>query len=117
MELARNLRVDSVSRLDPTAPRQVEADQTVAAAVEIMRQERVGCLLVCRDGRLVGVFTERDLMGRVLGVGKPLTAPIGGVMPGDPLTVHAKESIRSAIRKMQEGGYRHLPVIDEAHRP
>ena len=117
MELARNLRVDSVSRLDPTPPRQIEADEAVAAAVELMRRERVGCLAVCRQGRLVGVFTERDLIGRVLGVGRPLDAPIADVMTTEPVTVHRKEPIRSAIRKMQQGGYRHLPVVDEDNRP
>src|SRR6516162_9552836 len=107
MELARNLRIDSVSRLEPTAPRHIEADKSVAAAVEMMRHERVGCLLVCRDGRLVGVFTERDLIVRVLAVGKPLSAPIAEVMTAKPITVCPKEPIRSAIQKMQDGGYRH----------
>ena len=69
MELARNLRVDSVSRLEPTPPHRVEASQMIQDAIYLMRSERVGCLLVCQQGKLVGVFTERDLMCRVLGVG------------------------------------------------
>ncbi len=117
MELARNLRVDSVSRLEPTAPHRVEASQLVQDAVDLMREEHVGCLLVCQQGKLIGVFTERDLMCRVLGVGKPLSIPIGEVMTGDPVTVSAKDPIRVAIRKMQHGGYRHLPVVDENSRP
>ena len=117
MELARNLRIDSVSRLEPTPPHRVESSQIVADAVYLMRSERVGCLLVCQQGRLVGVFTERDLMGRVLGVGKPLTIPIGDVMTTEPVTVDPKDSIRTAIKKMQSGGYRHLPVVDENNRP
>ena len=117
MELARNLRVDSVSRLEPTPPRQVEATQADADAVYLMRRERVGCLLVCQQGQLVGVFTERDLMGRILGVGKPLTVPMSEVMTAEPVTVLAKDTIRTAIKKMQLGGYRHLPVIDENNRP
>ena len=117
MELARNLRVDSVSRLDPSPPRQVESSQTVAVAVELLREGKVGCLLVCRDGRLVGVFTDRDLMCRVLGVGKPLSVSISEVMTPDPVTVQPKDTIRTAIKKLQGGGYRHLPVIDENNRP
>jgi CBS domain-containing protein len=117
MELARNLRVDSVSRLEPTPPRLVELTGTVADAVDEMRRERVGCLLVCQGGRLVGLFTERDLMCRVLGVGKSLATPIADVMTAEPVTVHQKEPIRSAIKKMQTGGYRHLPVVDEENRP
>jgi CBS domain-containing protein len=117
MELARNLRVDSVSRLEPTAPHRIESRQSVREAIELMRAEQVGCLLVCEQGKLVGVFTERDLMGRVVAVGKALAASIGEVMTTDPVTVFAKDSIRVAIRKMQQGGYRHLPVVDENHRP
>lgn len=117
MELARNLRVDSVSRLQPATPRSVEASQTVADAVYLMRQERIGCLLVCHNQRLVGIFTERDLMCRVLGVGKPLTSRISEVMTQEPVAVSPKDSIRTAIKKMQQGGYRHLPVVDEENRP
>ena len=48
MELARNLKVDSVSRLHPTPPLRIDPEQTVADAVRLMRERRVGCLLVCR---------------------------------------------------------------------
>jgi len=117
MELSRNLRIDSVSRLDPTPLHQVDQSQSVADAVALMRRERVGCLLVCRDGSLAGIFTERDLMYRVLGLGKPLTTAVGEVMTPNPVTVLPKDSIRSAIRRMEQGGYRHLPVVDENNRP
>ena len=73
MQLARNLKVDSVSRLHPTSPLGIEPERTVADAVRLMRERRVGCLLVCRGDRLVGVFTERDLMRRVLAAGLPLS--------------------------------------------
>ena len=72
VELARNLRVESVSRLDPSPPHAVEDRAPVAAAVELMRRENVGCVLVTRAGRLVGVFTDRDLLTRVLATGLPL---------------------------------------------
>jgi len=112
MELARNLKTDSVSRLHPTEPRKVAPQQTVAEAVALMRKHRVGCLLVCEGERLVGIFTERDLLRRVLGSGRPLTAPVSSCMTPDPITVNPKESISAALRRMEEGGYRHLPVVD-----
>src|SRR5438067_6399788 len=80
MELAKNLKIDSVSRLHPTPPLQIAPRQPVAEAVALMRQERVGCLLVCEGDRVVGIFTERDLMRRVLAAGKPLTVPIAECM-------------------------------------
>ena len=117
MELARNLKVDSVSRLRPTPPLRIAPDQTVADAVRLMRERRVGCLLVCRDDRLLGVFTERDLMRRVLAAGLPLTTAVAACMTPDPVVVRPKEPIGAAIRRMEEGGYRHLPVLDEAGQP
>jgi CBS domain-containing protein len=117
MELARNLKVESVSRLHPTAPLRVVPAQTVAEAVRLMRENRVGCLLVCRDDRLVGIFTERDLVRRVLAAGLPLSAAVADCMTPDPVTVGPKEPIGAAVRRMEEGGYRHLPVVDDAGRP
>jgi len=117
MELARNLRKDPVSRLEPTPPRQVDRAARVADAVDLMRREKVGCVLVCEGGKLVGLFTERDLMGRVLAVGKALDLPIADVMTPDPETVSPKDPIRVAVRKMKAGGHRHLPVVDDDHRP
>ena len=117
MQLARNLKVDSVSRLNPTAALRIEPERTIADAVRLMRERRVGCLLVCRDDKLLGVFTERDLMRRVLAAGLPLTSAVASCMTADPVVVGPKEPIGLAIRRMEEGGYRHLPVVDEGGRP
>ncbi len=117
MDLARNLKIDSVSRLQPTPPYHVRPEQTVAEAIETMRLHGVGCLLVCRDELLVGVFTERDLMRRVLAVGKPLATPVADCMTPEPVSVRPKDPISVAVRRMEEGGYRHLPVVDERGVP
>jgi len=117
MDLARNLKIDSVSRLQPTPPHQVAPHQTVFDAVLVMRRENIGSVLVCEGEKLVGIFTERDLMRRVLAPGKLLATPITECMTRDPVVVSPKESIGAAIRCMEEGGYRHLPVVDEAGRP
>jgi CBS domain-containing protein len=117
MELSRNLKVDSVSRLEPTEPRGIDADRTVADAVAVMREENVGCLLITEADLLVGIFTERDLLTRVLAPGRSLDTPIRQCMTANPITVSPKDSVRTAIKRMQSGGYRHLPVVDEAGHP
>jgi CBS domain-containing protein len=117
MELARNLKVDSVSRLSPTPPWHVSPDQSVAEAVDLMRRQRVGCLLVCQDDRLVGIFTERDLMRRVLAADLPLSVAVSACMTPNPDTVSPSAPISAAVRRMEERGYRHLPVLDAAGRP
>src|SRR5437899_3220284 len=104
MELARNLKVESVSRLRPTPARCLSPDDTVAEAVALMRQSGVGCTLLRRDDRLVGIFTERDLLRRVLAVGLPLTIPLADVMTPHPVAVRPKDPIGVAVRHMQEGG-------------
>jgi CBS domain-containing protein len=117
MDLAKNLKIDSVSRLHPNPPHHVSPSQTVAEAVALMRHERVGCVLVCDADRLLGIFTERDLVRKVMAVGKPLTVPVAECMTADPVVVYPKEAIGAAVRRMEEGGYRHLPVVDETGRP
>jgi CBS domain-containing protein len=111
MDIARNLKIESVSRLHPTPPWQVTPTQTVAEAVALMREKSVGCVLVCLERKVVGIFTERDLLRRVMALGKPLSDPVGQVMTREPVTVHPKDPIATAIRRMEEGGYRHLPVV------
>jgi CBS domain-containing protein len=117
MELARNLRVESVSRLGLSPPRAVTPAQSVAEAVALMRRDNSGCLLVCAEDRLVGIFTERDLLRRVLATGRPLSTRLADCMTPDPVVVSPSAPISTALRLMEEGGYRHLPVIDETGRP
>ena len=117
MDLARNLKIESVSRLNPNPPLHVAPTLPVSAAVEKMRAANLGCVLVCDNCKLVGIFTERDLMRRVLSVGKPLSVPVSEVMTPRPVTVHAKDPIAVVVRRMEEGGYRHLPVLDERDKP
>ncbi len=113
MELSRNLKIDSVARLWPVAPTAVEADRPVRDAVACLREHRIGCVLVTRHGRLVGLFTERDLLVRVLAAGLPLSVPLAECMTADPVTVEPKDSVRTALARMQAGGYRHLPVVGD----
>src|SRR5690242_12709199 len=87
MELARNLRVESVCRLQPTPPLCLEPVRPVAEAVSVMRQHGVGCVLICERGRLVGIFTERDLLCRVLAPGRGLNLPLSDCMTPRPVVV------------------------------
>jgi CBS domain-containing protein len=117
MELTFNLMIECVARLEPTPPRYIDADVRVAEAVALLRLERVGCLLVTQKEKLVGIFTERDLLTRVLGMGLPLQMPLRECMTPNPVVVGLNDPIRQAIRRMQDGGYRHLPVVNETHKP
>jgi CBS domain-containing protein len=117
MELSRNLKIDSVSRLNPPPPVLIDAIATVGEAIARMQAERVSCLVIVNGSKLVGIFTERDVLTRVLATHRPFTTPLADCMTADPITVQPKDSVRTAIKRMQSGGYRHLPVVDEAQRP
>lgn len=117
MEVSRNIKVDSISRLGFTPPVVVESSATVRQAVDALRLHRVGCVLVVREHKLVGLFTERDLLMRVLALGLPLATPLRECMTCSIVTVKPKDTVKQAIQKMEEGGYRHLPVTDEHNVP
>jgi CBS domain-containing protein len=82
-----------------------------------MRQERVGCLLVCDGDKLEGILTERDLLKRVLAVRRSLDTPVSECMTRAPAIVDPGESVSAALRRMEEGGYRHLPVVAHDGKP
>jgi len=117
MELARNLKVECVSRLQPGPALCMGPSDSLGEAVARMRRGRVGCVLVCEGPRLVGIFTERDLLRRALAPGSSLESPLSECMTPKPKTVQFDDSIWTAVRLMEEGGYRHLPVVDKSGRP
>jgi CBS domain-containing protein len=87
-------------------------DSARDAAVR-MAEGSCGSILVCDGDRLVGIFTERDLMTRVIGRDlDPKTTLLADVMTNGPDTIESTETAREAIRRMDEFGYRHLPVTE-----
>ena len=92
---------------------QVEADQSVLEVVHYMVNHNIGAVPVLRDGELVGVFSERDLMKRVVaGARSPGSTQVSEVMTPRPYSVSADESIESCMFLMREHGFRHLPVVE-----
>lgn len=86
---------------------------TVQDAARIMAERHIGAVLVAVDGRLRGIFTERDVLTRVVAAGlDPNDTALGGVMTPNPDTVAPNDSALEALRRMSERGYRHLPVVD-----
>ncbi len=88
---------------------------TAMEACRCMRDRRVGAVLVTDgDRRLVGIFTGRDAVCRVLAEGRNLAkTTMAEVMTRDPETIPPGRTSIEALRLMQDGGYRHLPVIDK----
>ena len=89
-------------------------DTSVAQAAGMMKQHEVGALLVVEQGRLVGIFTERDAVVRVMARGlEPATTVLREVMTRDPVTVAPDEPLGTAMLLMHEHGFRHAPVVED----
>jgi CBS domain-containing protein len=88
---------------------------TVQEAAEQMRNRRVGAVLVVDEtARLIGIFTGRDAVCRVLAAGRNSNEVLlGEVMTENPDTIHTSRSAIEALRLMQDARYRHLPIVDD----
>jgi len=83
-----------------------------------MRRRSVGCVLVEEEGRLRGIFTERDLLRKVLAKsgGASMEDPITKVMTPDPVVVRTNDALVVLLRRMKDGGFRHLPLLGTDER-
>lgn len=85
----------------------------VEAAARLMRRRKVGALMVLDRGNLVGIFTERDALFRVLAEDlDPRATPLAAVMTRNPRTIEADKPFGYALMMMHEGGFRHVPVME-----
>ncbi|MGH9389835.1 MAG: CBS domain-containing protein [Vicinamibacteria bacterium] len=95
----------------------VSHETTVFEAVRLMSDERVGAVAIVSDGKLSGIFTERDLMIRVVLEGRdPGATPVGEVMTAHCISAKNDMSMGEALQIMTERHFRHLPVVDENDR-
>ncbi len=96
----------------------VSPDTSVRAAIREMIGKRVGCVLVLEDGKVVGVFSERDVLCKVSVNDIDIDAtPVAQLMTRRPETVPADCALVYALHKMTIGGYRHIPVLDSDGLP
>ena len=90
-----------------------EVSQTVLELAQAMVERNIGAVPVLREGELIGIFSERDLMRRVVAAGlDPSTTLVGDVMTEDPLTVPPDEDLETCMVLMRRHGFRHLPICE-----
>ena len=101
---------DLVTRQDTY---RADINQSVLDVAQAMVDRNIGAVPVLQDGLLVGVFSERDLMKRVVVVGRdPAKTMVGEVMTDNPLTVGPKETLENCMSLMRRHGFRHLPICE-----
>lgn len=110
---------DTVRLLAPSEPIRLGADASVREAIERMvSQHRAAVVIVDAEGRLIGIFTERDVLIRVLGEGRdPVTTRLGAVMTPQPEALSAGDRICFAVNRMSTAGFRTIPLVDGEGRP
>jgi CBS domain-containing protein len=106
-----NLQTETIDHAGPSIPVVVEPYLSVRQVLHTLREHNTGSVLVCREKRLLGIFTERDAL-KLLARGDRLDEPIENVMVADLATLRRDDTVATAIRKMSFGGFRHLPIVD-----
>ncbi len=101
--LLGSIRFSRATTVAPTA--------TLREAIAAMAADLMGAVLVVEDGRIAGVFTERDVLGKVAGPAVSLDAPVAGYMTRDPVVLREDDTIATALNKMGTGGFRHIPLV------
>ena len=92
----------------------IDAHATVLQAIHLMNEEQIGALLVLRNGKVAGIFTERDVLRRVIGEERsPASTPVEQVMTKDVVCCPLEADIDEASRIMRDRRVRHLPICGD----
>jgi CBS domain-containing protein len=117
-DLESALSNETLSSATSHPPLVMDAETSLAEVLKCMREADRGGVLVVRDGTLVGIFTERDVLHRVAGQAVDLdSAKLGEYMTPDPITLPADASVAFALNRMLVEGFRHIPLVDEQGHP
>jgi CBS domain-containing protein len=106
-----SLNSETVGAADPDEPLAVTADTSLRDVLLLMKSQRTGSVVVCDQGSMVGIFTERDAL-RLMAKRAVLDVPVATAMSRQVSTLSADSTVGQAIRQMAAGGYRRLPIVD-----
>ena len=96
----------------------VTPEMTISEVVDTMLTKRVGCVVITEDEQLVGLFTERDLLCKVVPKGIDISStPVSSVMTRRPETLPVDSPLVYLLQRMSVGGYRHVPLMNSSGQP
>lgn len=113
MSLEKDFRQEQVVHLDAGTFTRVESGMPVKDVVEKMRRDNHNCAIITDNGALVGIFTDRDLLRKVVDVPDTWGQAIDSVMTPAPITVKSTAPAYAALELMDEKHFRNVPVVDE----
>ncbi len=115
MSFHLNLNSETVGECHPTKPLCLAPSVSIADALQLMKEQNRGAVLICQFEQLIGIFSERDAL-RIMASGESCDRPLMEVMTRDPVVVKANDVVGKAITLMTKGGYRRLPIVDDQGR-
>ncbi len=112
MDIEKVLRERKIRQLVLGPLVTIESETSLRSAISVMQQNHVGYVLVTENQQLVGIFTERDVLGKVMGEGVDESRLLKEFMTPSPLTLNPDASVLEAIQLMDEHGYRNVPLVN-----
>ncbi len=116
MSPQQDLRAERVAHMDLSAYVIVETGTRVNDVLQRMREQRHNCALVAKRDRLVGIFTDRDVLRKVVDAPATWEEPVDRLMTPAPQTVRPDDQVGHALDLMNAGHYRNMPVVDDSGR-
>jgi CBS domain-containing protein len=113
MNLEQHLKKEQVVHLDLHNFTSVESGTSARATIEKMRQEEQHCAIIFDNDVLVGIFTDRDILRKVVDTPETLDNPIDDLMTPSPITVSSQDPADSALDLMDKKHFRNVPVLDD----
>jgi CBS domain-containing protein len=111
---SRKARADSVSSMETDDYVCIAPSTPLSQAIESMKQDEGGCAIVCAaDGSVVGIFTERDLLTKIVGQEIDLNAPVSNWMSPIVATLTPEATVGQAVAMMNEKGHRNIPLVKD----
>jgi CBS domain-containing protein len=110
-EASQHARRDSVSLMQTDDYVCLGPSDPLFKALEVMKEDEGGCAIVCEDGRVVGIFTERDVLAKVVGETVDMNAPVSNWMSPVVATLAPDATIGDAVALMNEKSYRNIPLV------
>lgn len=111
---SRKAREDSVSSMETDDYVCISPTTSLAKTIEAMKQDEGGCAIVCaEDGAVVGIFTERDLLTKIIGQDVDLHTPVGDLMSPVVATLTRAATVGDAVAIMNDKGYRNVPLVKD----
>ncbi len=110
--LQAQIMAKTIRDLNPLSPIMISEDTSIRAAVGKMLSRNVGCILVVKEKKLLGIVTDRDILLRVADKDiDPEKTPVSAIMVRNPLALNEDDSIAYALNKMSVGRYRNIPFL------